>query len=610
MGLPCKWTNDSQHFLLEHYDTICDSPPQIYKYALPFCPTSSWLRNYYSTELSQAVRVVKGASAEWGTCSRTVSLSGIPQVISYGNNTTAVGLRDGNIIILDAITGSQGAVLSGHTDWVRSLVFSSDERLLVSGSDDDTVKIWDVQTGGIIKTLYGHSDYVLSVSISADCTKIASGSDDGKICLWNIQNGENYKNITLQDPVKYVSFFPTDTGHLMALSGKKVQQLDIDGYQTGPTYNASHTTFSLNHTQFVLCNENAVTVHNSDSGVLAAELHLTDECHAQYCCFSPDDSLVAVASERVAYVWNISNSVPHLVATFSGHSDYITSLVFSSPSSLISASEDSSVKFWQIGISSTDKVSTDPISTLTTSVPIQFVSLQTKEGIAISGDSNGVVKIWDILTGLCKTSFQTSARKSFWGDAQLIDGRLLLIWGLKDVHIWESEKGELSQTLGSAGSGGLRISGDGSKVFNVYWNDSASRIQVWSIQTWELVDEVDLETGKFYKISPFCADGSKLWVQDRNLIFKGWDFKVSASSLIPLSNSSSERPYLDFINDTTQESKPSFVKNTMTGEEAFRLAGKYEKPHIGNARWDGQYLVLGYDDGEVLILDFKNLCSQ
>ena len=373
----------------------------------------------------------------------------------------------------------------------------------------------------------------------------------------------------------------------MSLSAEKFQQLDINGHKTGPTYNASYIAFSLNHTKFALCYEDAVTIHNSDSGVHTAELHLTDECWALCCCFSPDDSLVAVASERIAYVWNLSNSVPHLVAMFSGHSDDIASLVFSSPSSLISASEDSSVKFWQIGISSTDKVSTDPISTLTTSAPIHFVSLQAKEGIAISGDSNGVVKIWDILTGLCKTSFQTSVGDHFWGDAQLIDGRLLLIWGWKYiVHIWDSEKGELSQTLGSVGSAGLRISGDGSKVFNVCMDDFKGRIQVWSIQTWELVGEVDLEAGYFYCIDPFCADGSKLWVQDENLISKGWDFKLSASSPIPLSNSSSERPYLDFINGTSLETIPSFVKNTVTGKDTFRLFGKYEAPHNNNTRWE------------------------
>jgi WD40 repeat protein len=155
-GVLCKWTNDAQRFLLEHFDTIHDSPSQIYHSALPFCPSSSWLHKYYGAELLNGVKIVRGLPAEWGTCSRTVASRFQPLAISYWNNTVAVGLSSGDIHYLNAITGSQAAVLSGHSDWVRSVTFSSDGVLLASGSDDKTIKLWDVQTGGIIKTFSGH----------------------------------------------------------------------------------------------------------------------------------------------------------------------------------------------------------------------------------------------------------------------------------------------------------------------------------------------------------------------------------------------------------------------------------------------------------------------
>ena len=34
-GISCKWTDDSQRFLLEHFDAIYNSPPQIYHSAHP-----------------------------------------------------------------------------------------------------------------------------------------------------------------------------------------------------------------------------------------------------------------------------------------------------------------------------------------------------------------------------------------------------------------------------------------------------------------------------------------------------------------------------------------------------------------------------------------------
>jgi hypothetical protein len=32
--------------------------------------------------------------------------------------------------------------------------------------------------------------------------------------------------------------------------------------------------------------------------------------------------------------------------------------------------------------------------------------------------------------------------------------------------------------------------------------------------------------------------------------------------------------------------------------------------NLRDVRWDGRYLVAGYESGEVLILDFKHLCSE
>ena len=130
-GIASKWTNDSQRFLLEHFDTILNSPSHIYHSALPLSPPSSWLCKCYSAELSHIVKVVKGLPTEWGMCSHTVTLEYSIYTLSYHNNSIAVGSRSQDIITLNAITGSQSAVLYGHTNWVRSVAFSPDGRSLV-----------------------------------------------------------------------------------------------------------------------------------------------------------------------------------------------------------------------------------------------------------------------------------------------------------------------------------------------------------------------------------------------------------------------------------------------------------------------------------------------
>ena len=324
--------------------------------------------------------MARGLPAKWGECLRTVTLDVSPLAVACWKDMIAVGCYSGAIIVLDGITGSQKAVLSGHTSLVRSVTFSSDGTLLVSGSGDMTVKLWDIQTGGVVKTFHGHTKDVVSVSISADCTMIASGSDDKTICLWDIQKEEHNHVIGQQERVYYVCFSPTDSKYLISASGGKVWQWDISGSKINPVYDGSHVSFSLDQIQVVLCQGVAVTVQHFDHKQLS-------HC----CCLIPGSRLIAVAASNAINIWDITNSDPHLIKTYFGYSRGIYSLAFSSPSSLISSCYDKSVKFWQIADLLVDPAVTNSKSTPLASPSIMSITLQTKDGVAISSDSNGVV---------------------------------------------------------------------------------------------------------------------------------------------------------------------------------------------------------------------------
>jgi WD40 repeat protein len=201
--------------------------------------------------------------------------------------------------------------------------------------------------------------------------------------------------------------------------------------------------------------------------------------------------------------------------------------VFSSPSVLISAFQDGSVKFWQIDTLSIDPVATDSGLTLLTPPSIYSVSLQARAGIAISSDAVGMVKTWDISTGLCKASFQTPAKYHLWRDVQLIDGRLIIVWHQDDkIHIWDNNRGEFLQTIDAPPLlelRGLRISGDGSKVFCM----TKESIQAWAMDTGELVGEVKLELEQSWYLDPLKMDDSRIWVQLQGLINSGVGFWYS-----------------------------------------------------------------------------------
>ena len=552
--------------------------------------------------------MVKGILAEWGTCSHTVFLNACPFSLAYWKGTIAVGLRSPNITVLNALTGSQVAVLSGHTYLVRSVTFSLDGTFLVSGGDDKNVKLWDVQTGGVVRTFCGHVNDVLSVSISPDCTTIASGSHDNTIRLWHVHAGDCFCVIDgFNSQVNSVSFSPTNPQLLISVCGDNtVQQWDTNGLQIGPTHNGSHIAFSLDGVQLILCQGEDIVVQNSISGEIVTKFHVANS-KASHCCFSPDGRLVAVVvATSTIYIWDTTTSDQHPIQTLVGHTSTITSLAFLSPSSLVSSSLDRSVKFWQIGTPPADPAMTNPESPPLAKAPIKSITLQGKDGIVLSSDSDGVVKIWDILTGLCKASFHTKATGSHRRDVRLIENEIILVWQVDaKIHIMYVEQADLLQTVNIPGQRviDLWISGDGAKVFCL---DKES-IQAWSIWTGEIVGGVTFQD--HLQPDSLTVGYTIVWVHFVNSPPQGWDFGIPGEPPTPLSNLSPNKPRLDITDGTEGEgTSGTRIKNAATGHEIFQLSGRFAEPCV--TQCDHQYLAAGYESGEVVILDFDHMLPQ
>ena len=407
--------------------------------------------------------VVKGLQVEWGACFRIVPFDYTAKVLACWKDLVAAGLGSGGIIVLDAITGVHASVLSGHISSVRSLAFSLDGTLLVSGSDDRTIKLWDIQTGGVIHT-YHQGNTIYSVSISPDCTTIASAYYAG-VYLWDAQTGMCHHVTGIRaGGVNCVGFSPMNSKLSMSATSNNhpMQQWNVEDYQIGPTYQGDGIAFSSDGACLILWRGAAATIRNSDSGVVITKFQVSNgsfEC----CCFSPNGKFVAGSVSSTIYVWDITSSDTHLIGTFIGHTSPITSLAFSS--SLMSSSNDRSVRFWQVGTSSSNPTATNLQPTFLH--PIEFVSLQSNNGIAISWDGDGVVRTWDILTGHCKSSFHTPFKGSNHKDAQLVNGKTIFVWySYGGIVIWDTERSEI-QTVDAPCYKclSLRISGDGSKVF-------------------------------------------------------------------------------------------------------------------------------------------------
>ncbi|KAH7924271.1 WD40 repeat-like protein [Leucogyrophana mollusca] len=98
----------------------------------------------------------------------------------------AAGLKDGSFQVLDIVSGeSVVGPVKGHMNWLSSVVYSPDGRLLVTASWNRSIRVWDSKTGVQVgKSMKGA---ISCISIADNGRRIASGGLDGTVRVWDLE---------------------------------------------------------------------------------------------------------------------------------------------------------------------------------------------------------------------------------------------------------------------------------------------------------------------------------------------------------------------------------------------------------------------------------------
>jgi WD40 repeat protein/energy-coupling factor transporter ATP-binding protein EcfA2 len=279
-----------------------------------------------------------------------------------------------------------------HKKKVWDLTFSSDGKMLLTGSLDKTARLWDVQTGEPLGELLRHEKSVYAVALSADGKTALTGCGDQIARLWNAENGSIIHSLAHERPVWAVAF--SSDGD-MALTGGKGGGVKLWNARTGEFQNELKGTFNnVFDLAFSPDGRKILTGDLNDAKLWDTKsrrkLHSLHGTAVSDVAFSADGQTAATgAVDNKARLWDVETGKSRGLGM--RHRGPVWGVVFSPDGqTVVTGSEDRTVRIW------------DARTCLPIGPPLPHP--QTIRDVAISPDGrtlatacdDGFARLWDI----------------------------------------------------------------------------------------------------------------------------------------------------------------------------------------------------------------------
>ncbi len=150
------------------------------------------------------------------------------------------GSGDGLVRVWDTNSDQPPLDLTGHTDTVSDLVFSSDGQLLATAAYDGTERVYNLDDGRQLASFSDHPGAASSVALSPDGRRAASaGYYPPFIRVWGARDGTLHSAVDLRGGGPFGALaFTNDGRHIVADHGGTTRAWDAD---TGTKVPVDHT---------------------------------------------------------------------------------------------------------------------------------------------------------------------------------------------------------------------------------------------------------------------------------------------------------------------------------------------------------------------------------
>lgn len=251
----------------------------------------------------------------------------------------------------------EGEAATAHDRAISKVIFSTDDELLLSASQDRTVRIWDAKTGELIRSLEGHAGRVTSVAITNDRSRIASGDDEGVIILWDVSDGTLLQRINnahngrvtdiafAPDGAQFVSTSADTTVRVWSTEdGEQVRLLQFHGNRV------THVAYHPNGSEFITGDANGrIIVWNASNSFFRRDetRHLEAITGIAY---APDGSSVLTSSQDGRFIhWlSFTSDQRDVYDTFRG--EPLTDIGFINDDTALIGMENSTLLMWDLRV--------------------------------------------------------------------------------------------------------------------------------------------------------------------------------------------------------------------------------------------------------------------
>jgi len=288
--------------------------------------------------------------------------------ISPEGKTLALGSGWGSIKLLELSTGKVLPSPPNHEDWVCSVVFSPDGKLLISAGGSEfaparlgnkpsaELKLWDVAAQKALPPLTGHTNKIFAAAFAPDARTLATGSADRTVRLWDVATWKERAVLEGHtDAVLSVAFSPDS--RIVASAGAD-HVLKLWDASTGKALGDC-----IGHEEAILAvaiarDGKTLATGSADCTVRLWDLEskhqrviLRGHQGAVYSlAFSPDGHAIASGSgDQTIKLWDLVDGKDRM--TLRGHRSGVSAVSFTPDGrSLVSAALDDPVRVWELAV--------------------------------------------------------------------------------------------------------------------------------------------------------------------------------------------------------------------------------------------------------------------